>query len=80
MNRRMPNGMYGGVRGERKSPLLDCNKPDTQRRFFNNISGILGIDNKKEIHIINTVRYRTIKENQDGREKRVVRGGYWKTD
>ena len=23
MNRRMPNGMYGGVRGERKSPLLD---------------------------------------------------------
>ena len=22
MNRRMPNGMYGGVRGERKSPLL----------------------------------------------------------
>ncbi|MCM1162293.1 MAG: hypothetical protein NC412_13880 [Roseburia sp.] len=20
----MPNGMYGGVRGERKSPLLDC--------------------------------------------------------
>ena len=24
LNRRMPNGMYGGVRGERKSPLLDC--------------------------------------------------------
>lgn len=23
MNRRMPNGMYGGVRGERKSPLLN---------------------------------------------------------
>ena len=23
LNRRMPNGMYGGVRGERKSPLLD---------------------------------------------------------
>ena len=23
MNRRMPNGTYGGVRGERKSPLLD---------------------------------------------------------
>ena len=23
MNRRMPNGMYGGVRGEKKSPLLD---------------------------------------------------------
>ena len=23
MNRRMPNGMYGGVRGEGKSPLLD---------------------------------------------------------
>lgn len=23
MNRRMPNGMYGGVRGESKSPLLD---------------------------------------------------------
>jgi len=20
----MPNGMYGGVRGERKSPLLNC--------------------------------------------------------
>ena len=27
MNRRMPNGMYGGVRGERKSPLLDCDTP-----------------------------------------------------
>ncbi len=25
LNRRMPNGMYGGVRGERKSPLLDQN-------------------------------------------------------
>ena len=24
LNRRMPNGMYGGVRGERKSPLLNC--------------------------------------------------------
>ena len=24
LNRRMPNGTYGGVRGERKSPLLDC--------------------------------------------------------
>jgi len=23
LNRRMPNGTYGGVRGERKSPLLD---------------------------------------------------------
>ncbi len=23
MNRRMPNGTYGGLRGERKSPLLD---------------------------------------------------------
>src|SRR5699024_9615887 len=23
LNRRMPNGMYGGVRGERKPPLLD---------------------------------------------------------
>ena len=23
LNRRMPKGMYGGVRGERKSPLLD---------------------------------------------------------
>ena len=23
LNRRMPNGMYGGVRGEKKSPLLD---------------------------------------------------------
>ena len=23
LNRRMPNGMYGGVRGEIKSPLLD---------------------------------------------------------
>ena len=22
----MPNGMYGGVRGERKTPLLDCYK------------------------------------------------------
>lgn len=52
----------------------------TLHHFFGNIYEILGIDNKKEIHIINTVRYRTIKENQDGREKRVVRGGYWKTD
>ena len=26
MNRRMPNGMYGGVRGERKSPLLDLER------------------------------------------------------
>jgi len=24
LNRRMPNGTYGGVRGERKTPLLDC--------------------------------------------------------
>jgi len=23
LNRRMPNGTYGGVRGEKKSPLLD---------------------------------------------------------
>jgi len=23
LNRRTPNGIYGGVRGERKSPLLD---------------------------------------------------------
>ena len=27
LNRRMPNGMYGGVRGEIKSPLLDPYKP-----------------------------------------------------
>ena len=27
LNRRMPNGMYGGVRGERKSPLLDRDTP-----------------------------------------------------
>ena len=26
LNRRMPNGMYGGVRGEKKSPLLDSVK------------------------------------------------------
>ena len=26
LNRRMPNGTYGGVRGERISPLLDCLK------------------------------------------------------
>ena len=24
LNRRMPSGMYGGVRGEKESPLLDC--------------------------------------------------------
>ena len=31
MNRRMPNGMYGGVRGERKAPLLDWGKSGGQR-------------------------------------------------
>ena len=24
LNRRMPNGMYGGVRGAASQPLLDC--------------------------------------------------------
>jgi len=32
LNRRMPNGMYGGVRGERKSPLLDYVLPK-QKNF-----------------------------------------------
>ena len=32
LNRRMPNGMYGGVRGERKSPLLDRNH--LQMKYF----------------------------------------------
>ena len=31
LNRRMPNGMYGGVRGERKSPLLDFTKATRKR-------------------------------------------------
>ena len=33
MNRRMPNGMYGGVRGERKSPLLDCSESGINKGF-----------------------------------------------
>ena len=31
----MPNGMYGGVRGERKSPLLDCNSPGYMKNVLN---------------------------------------------
>ena len=31
LNRRMPNGMYGGVRGEKKSPLLDILREEHMR-------------------------------------------------
>ena len=42
MNRRMPNGMYGGVRGEIKSPLLDCISTG-EFRFPNEEAAIIAV-------------------------------------
>ena len=36
LNRRMPDGTYGGVRGERKSPLLDF---EEDRKIISSIRG-----------------------------------------
>lgn len=48
MNRRMPNGTYGGVRGERKSPLLDLFANYTNPDFLN----IIGIITKEGVVVL----------------------------
>ena len=56
MNRRMPNGMYGGVRGERKSPLLDCQKEEN-----------LMEDKAKVIENVEEVNEKALQELSDGK-------------
>lgn len=49
LNRRMPNGMYGGVRGERKSPLLDSGKQFAETVTFKVTDTSVEIQDRREI-------------------------------